>query len=205
MIPIIGFTAPPMSANDIGNEAIRILKKYQRSALFHPEAVSIEWLVEKVFSDHGFCLELKPDTYFTADVEAVTDFQKRIVYIRESTYNKLGEDDGRARFTLAHECAHVILHTEHLLQKLATAARAVDITQVPPYISPEWQANTFAAALLMPKQTFWSEYSAIMRDHQDGFFTGFEVHVLANTFKVSCIAVEKRIEALIKKKGLLMK
>lgn len=203
MIPIIGFTAPPMSADDISREALKILRKYQCSALFHPEAVNIEWLVEQVLSEHGFCLELKPDAYFTADVEAVTDFQERKVYIRESTYKKLGEDDGRARYTLAHECAHVVLHTEHLLHKLATAARAVDITKVKPFISPEWQANKFAAALLMPEQSFWPLYCSLMKE-QDGMFAGFEVQALANTFKVSSIAVEKRIKAMINKKGLPM-
>lgn len=202
MIPIIGFTALPMSANDIGDEANKILRKHQGSVLFRPESVNVEWLVELVLSEYGYCLELKPDTYFEDNIEAVTDFQTRKVYIREDTYNKLGKDDGRARYTLAHECGHVVLHTEQWLHKLATAARAVDITKVKPFISPEWQANKFAAALLMPEQTFWPAYCDLVQE--EDMLNEFEIQELASIFKVSWTAVEKRIESLRKKKGLLM-
>lgn len=204
MVPIIGFTANPLSAIDVQDIAVNILRKYQPSALLLPEAIKIEWLVEQVLTESGFALEIKPDGFLQPDVEALTDFQNRLVYIRESTYEKLGKADGRARFTLAHECGHVVLHTDQWLYKLATAARTIDLTTVKPFLSPEWQANKFAAVLLMPEQTFWPAYCANKEE-----LAGFEsvvVQELADMFKVSRQATEKRILFLEdkNKKGSLM-
>lgn len=202
MISIIGYTALPMSTIEVENEAKRILREYQSSALLGPQPVNVEWVIEQVLSEHGFSLELKPDSYFPSETEAVTDFQERKVYIRESTYEKLGMGDGRAKYTLAHECGHVVLHTDQWLQKLATAARAVDITKVAAFISPEWQANKFAAALLMPEITFWPALCELRQEQ--GRFQGFEVQELACIFEVSWNAVGKRIDNLSKRKGPLM-
>lgn len=204
MVPIIGFAAEPMSAIKIQDTAVNVLRKHQPSALLLPEAIKIEWLVEQVLTDSRFCLEIKPDNYFPSDAEAVTDFQERRVYLRKSTYCKLETDDGRARFTLAHECGHVVLHTDQWLHKLAIAARPIDLTAVKPFVSPEWQANKFAAVLLMPEQTFWPAYCTI-KDELYGFESVI-AQELARMFKVSRQATEKRILFLEdkNKKGSLM-
>jgi len=64
--------------------------------------------------------------------------------IRESVYNNACNGVGRDRFTLAHELGHIIFHREGY-----GFARAEVI--IPPYKDPEWQANTFASMLLLPR------------------------------------------------------
>lgn len=65
--------------------------------------------------------------------------------IRESVYNGACNGNGRDRFTLAHELGHFVIH------------RNVDYTfarseeKVESYQDPEWQANTFASMLLIPR------------------------------------------------------
>ena len=64
--------------------------------------------------------------------------------IRESVYNGACAGNGRDRFTLAHELGHILLH-----RRGYSFARA-DV-EVPAYRDPEWQANTFASMLLLPR------------------------------------------------------
>jgi Zn-dependent peptidase ImmA (M78 family) len=78
-------------------------------------------------------------------------------------------DDPRFRFTLAHELGHLSLHRKLRLefQSLDATARAIldgedDLTGGPRQLQTprdflEWQANSYAAALLMPRVTFAGE------------------------------------------------
>jgi hypothetical protein len=53
--------------------------------------------------------------------------------------------NGRARMTVAHECAHVILH-----RQVAVHPRGPRGSDLKPYRNSEWQATQLAAELLMP-------------------------------------------------------
>ncbi len=66
-----------------------------------------------------------------------------VMTVREDVYNDALRDDGRARFTIAHEVAHYILHGSGIV--LARGDSDIKI-----YQDPEWQANVFASELLMP-------------------------------------------------------
>lgn len=63
--------------------------------------------------------------------------------ISSSVYNAAVDNSGRDRFTIAHEVGHYFLHRNG-----HTYAR---IANVPTYCNPEWQANTFASMLLVPR------------------------------------------------------
>ena len=65
--------------------------------------------------------------------------------IREDVYEAAVSGNPRHRFTVAHEAGHAMMHVR-TLNRLPTS-----IGRVPPYRDPEWQANRFAAALLMPR------------------------------------------------------
>ena len=67
------------------------------------------------------------------------------IRIRESVYEGALKDNGRDRFTLAHEVGHFTLHRNQDYR----FARVE--TYVPAYRNAEWQANTFASQLLMPR------------------------------------------------------
>ena len=53
--------------------------------------------------------------------------------------------NGRARMTVVHECAHVILH-----RQVAVHPRGPRGSDLKPYRNSEWQATQLAAELLMP-------------------------------------------------------
>ena len=68
------------------------------------------------------------------------------IRIREDVYNAACEGDGRARFTVAHEIGHFLLHTPDSI----ALCRMEEGTKFRPFEDPEWQANTFASELLAP-------------------------------------------------------
>jgi len=86
------------------------------------------------------------------------DPESTVMYfvLSEKTHSDLRRGVQRATFTVAHEAGHLKLHTEEImglaglnLQSQAALHRHAD--PHPWYLDTEWQANAFAAALLMPK------------------------------------------------------
>ena len=65
------------------------------------------------------------------------------MYIREDVYDQLHQGNGRARFTIAHEIGHFILHDGVALARFNDGKHKA-------YEDSEWQANFFAAELLAP-------------------------------------------------------
>lgn len=72
--------------------------------------------------------------------------EKSTITIREDVYERAISGTGRDRFTLAHELGHYLLHTDSNV----SLARIEKGKKIEPYKDPEWQANTFAAELLVP-------------------------------------------------------
>lgn len=70
------------------------------------------------------------------------DPMSRTLALREDVYEGLVKQNRRDRFTAMHEAGHAILHRGQLNRSMGGA--------IPAYRDPEWQANTFAAAILMP-------------------------------------------------------
>lgn len=66
------------------------------------------------------------------------------IFIREDVYEDACEGNLRARFTLAHEIGHALLHNNEQMAFNRTESK------FPIYCSSEWQANTAAGILLIP-------------------------------------------------------
>ena len=91
--------------------------------------------------------------------EAYTRYEaetgKVVITLSEDTYEGLEQGRGRPRFTLAHEIGHAALHSDELF-RLSSIPHAVGamargaLKGHAPFWDCEWQANSFAAALLMP-------------------------------------------------------
>ncbi len=64
--------------------------------------------------------------------------------VRDSVYDGAFNDNTRDRFTIAHEIGHAILHTN------VTQSYARFNQKPKAFEDPEWQANEFAANLLLP-------------------------------------------------------
>ena len=70
---------------------------------------------------------------------------KGIVTIGETYYNMANEENGFARWTILHECAHYILHKNQMTALTRQTNRHHEI-----YEDSEWQADTLVCELLMP-------------------------------------------------------
>lgn len=83
-----------------------------------------------------------------------------VIRIRDDVYEGAWNNQGRDRFTLAHELGHLVLHSGVAL------ARGPGSGNHKLYEDSEWQADTFAAELLMPVKFIWandSEYDLVER------------------------------------------
>ena len=99
-----------------------------------------------------------------------------VIGSKEEMGNNLGLTDIKEK-TIAHEVGHVLLHSEQNIQQLARTNKET----IKPYENPEWQADTFAAELLMP---------ASMITEDDTVFT------VARRFGVSYSAARIRLNKL---------
>ncbi len=85
--------------------------------------------------------------------EAHYDASTNEIILDAKTFDALSMDNPRAKFTLAHEIGHAKLHGPYFRKELLqgrTSHRQFPRKTLPAYEDPEWQANRFAGAFLMP-------------------------------------------------------
>ena len=123
------------------------------------------------------------------------------IELRKDLASRAMRGDGRARFTFAHEIGHVILHHKQLEKyqgsmyrdTLCTASERLKEGQRI-YEHPEWQANAYAGALLVPTHGA-RRLVRYIRDHKtDPEVTATDV---ADTFKVSYQMANIRLSQLL--------
>src|SRR5690554_179481 len=138
-------------------------------------------LIAILFAKHNFdYIVLKDDDkIFNENDEAHTNLKTGSIYIKESVYKDLKDPSSRSHFTIAHEIGHFFLHYINgpLLSRKNKPIKA--------YESPEWQANQFAAELLMP-------YDAVKT---------MSIEEIYSTYKVSYKAAEVRFNKVNKKRS----
>lgn len=141
----------------------------------------VEILFPKFIPDYNFRVVNDEDS--DVDMRGVLAYTeakdgKITVYVRESIYDEALQDKGRARFTLAHECGHVLMHcNENVILKRIEKFDKLSISIINER-NPEWQADQFAAELLAPLS----------------MIRGMTVYEIMDTFKVShtCATNRKR-------------
>lgn len=178
---------PPRKGVDIDREAYRIL-----CHLFpHPQnAFQPQAFINLL--EHGGLEKLKL-TYGVVNLaygeEAKYDPVEREIMLSEETFYALKMDVPRARFTLAHELGHATLHGDFLKGSLQgrVPQKLYKRTTLPAFRDPEWQANRFAGAFLMPD-------SMMMKCLREGC----SLTKIAQYFGVSIQAAQIRRNNLIK-------
>jgi len=92
-------------------------------------------------------------------IEGLTRYDMRrnsiIISLPKKGYGDLERDNARARFSLAHELGHAVLHCGVLMREGAVAHQMSALRRGEPLFhskceDTEWQANSFASAFLMP-------------------------------------------------------
>jgi Zn-dependent peptidase ImmA (M78 family) len=122
-------------------------------------------------------------------IEAAMDPREKLVILSPATYDNLADGIPRARFTGAHEIAHVILHAKYLQHRIMDGGNLLRLNRgnIKPFRDPECQANAFAAALLMP-----THHMVRMLDE------GANVRSIAEIFQVSFESAGYRVDGLDK-------
>lgn len=128
-----------------------VLSTLAPKCLRRPQAVPIAKIIEFDLAD--YCdFELAVED-LPGGKMAYTDPVEKVIVLSSDVYEQLLADVPRQRFTAAHEAGHAVVHgaqLTHCLENLSaiSLARRSDIAT---YCDPEWQANAFAASILMPE------------------------------------------------------
>ena len=140
------FVVPPRSWDEIGRLAIGLRQQF--GLLDEPHFPINEFIEQVLDLQLGLVRFEVEDKATMMNAEGYTDPNGEFIILREDVYEKGLANDGRARFTAAHELGHLVLHTSMPL------ARAPIDVHVPKFRLSEPQANQFAAELLMPAHFF---------------------------------------------------
>lgn len=96
--------------------------------------------------------EMVPDAYLTVlpdrelnGAEGCTGHDEPVITLSAGTYASLVRGNARARMTAAHELGHLLMHYGQPVYMYRTRSKDRRF-------NPEWQAEYFAGALLMPRQ-----------------------------------------------------
>ena len=149
-------TAPILSYDDINKRAEDLLREYKRNKIL---PVDIEAIAE---FDLGLNIFPFPNLQQTFDIEGFISGDLNVIYVDEFIYY---QRPARYRFTLAHEIGHYVFHSDLIAsfhpQSVADWSKFVLGIDEETYGWLEWQAYSFAAAVLVPrvslKQNFRKE------------------------------------------------
>lgn len=147
--------APALSRAKIEQFAYEIRNTFNCTGCYFDIISFVEFVIPSIDSTFNYIYadprDLPDNTY------AYYDLENNQMTISTSVYEGAYNDNGRDRFTIAHETGHYFLHKNGCL-----FARTE--IEVPAYRNPEWQANTFASALLIPReQTKYMSVSEIVQ------------------------------------------
>jgi hypothetical protein len=136
---------------------------------------------------------LEAQAHFSIEEEAI------VVALTPATYEDLCLGTGRAVFTVCHEIGHAVLHATELVdRRLAavdgTALHRGTVKGHPHFKDTEWQANGFAAAMLMPA-------TGLVKLEQAG---RLEARTLAAVYLVSLQAADLRLKVFTDRRSDLL-
>lgn len=176
---MFSYEVPPRSRDNIIEAALALRKALRITNPKFPILQVVEVLMPQ--HDADFSFEVKEHAEM-GDQHGLTRPELKEMWIREDVYDGARRGVGRDRFTIAHELGHYLLHSEPGLARTMKPKGAL-----PAYRCSEWQANSFAGALLIPTET-----AQQLRD----------AHAIAETCGVSFDAARVQLQVLAAK-GLL--
>jgi|SRR5579864_1648348 len=136
---------PPLSRRKIRERADDIRSALKSKSPYFPIIDVVEFTMPKAVD--AFVLEVwtvdEMRSEYGGDTHAMTYPNELRMILREDVYLGAKKNKGRDRFTIAHELGHLVLH-----QFVGMARRLP--TEVLAFENSEWQADAFAAEILMP-------------------------------------------------------
>lgn len=155
-----GYEVPPISWAEIDDITNGI--RHRINFLSNPRFPILEYIEQYMADREGILdYEIVSLSEMPEDLANISADGK-LLKIREDTYEGAIRGVGRARFTLAHEFGHLVLHCNKVNVFSLTSGQ-----YVPNHSNSEKQADYFAASLLMPKKFFTMNdtYHTVMRRH----------------------------------------
>lgn len=140
----------PQSRRDIERCATEVISRFYPELLRKPGPFPVlDFFDHVIREDYGLDPGVEP---LSDGVEGMTWPDGRVL-VSEETYRGAADDSGRPRFTVVHECFHGIKHRAQIRRALVDAGELVLYRRhdIKPFLDPEWQANMFAGAVLMPE------------------------------------------------------
>ncbi len=179
----------PLTRPEIEARAERLVQEYRPGLLSNPGPFPIAELLE--FDLEKTCgVQFWVSDSLPSHVEGVTyplgERGPAETFLSERVFDDMDRGAGRARFTGAHEVGHAVLHVRQLQQEMwhGTFGGLHRKAAVERERNPEWQANAYAAALLMPAPSVAIAYKQ---------FGDVGRPALARTFGVSFDAMTYRL------------
>ncbi len=206
---------PYLSKYDMEEYAEAFLNRFNANLLKEPAPIPIEEFLEQHLKLEMDYADITPDrsilglTAFDSGHILVYDSEKhtgRRIYVDKGTVvidNSLlrNGQEGRCRFTCAHEAGHWIFHREMFDPRRRKFLTDEDWM--------EWQANFMSACLLMPKKTFVmaaykifkgagikEKYIEIGKNRYLDKFSNYIPVEMSNIFNVSIQAASIRLREL---------
>ncbi len=154
---------PILSRNDLEERAEKFLRFFDARCLDEPLATPVAAISKKLKEDFGVSFVFAIDLGLSREGHRYRGrfhVPSKTIYVDQS----LPYGEPRFNFTLAHEIAHFVLHRRITLEALG-GGKELEISDTSRHLvldqiqgdSPrswlEWQANKFAASLLLPRFT----------------------------------------------------
>ncbi|MDU4728008.1 MULTISPECIES: ImmA/IrrE family metallo-endopeptidase [Clostridium] len=140
------YIADPLSIKDIRMLTLKIREVLHLDTLdkkMFPIEEFLEFGMPTLEKDFHICILTKEEM---GNIHGLACPNEKCIKIREDVYDRAISGCGRDRFTIAHEIGHYLLHNNSSVK----LARLGENKTIEAYRNPEWQADTFAAELLMP-------------------------------------------------------
>ena len=132
--------AIPLSRAKIRKFAKILRRAYDISTnVKFPTIEFLEFGLKSLGFDYDICDKSELENCYAKTIP-----EEKVVKIREDVYIRATQGNPRDIFTILHEIGHVIFHNNRTIEF------ARNEEKIPIYMDPEWQANTFAAEVLVP-------------------------------------------------------
>lgn len=136
-----GYEVPPQSRKSIHDLSYKIRALLNIEGPWFPIIEFLEKGMLRIDKDFYFGVAFMSDL---GERHGITIPSQRTILLREDVYSRAYEGHGRDRFTACHELGH------YLLRHQISLARKMNGTPTKIYMNSEWQADFFAAEILIP-------------------------------------------------------
>jgi Zn-dependent peptidase ImmA (M78 family) len=157
-----GYAVRPRSTRVIADAAEDFLRRVAPEHLVSNRPLDLAGLVDHQLQNEGIVVyPVSPTDLPDSEAETRAGTEHWLeIWIREEFFEAIfqrSSNTNRARSTLAHELGHAVLHADDIrtgrYRPHVMVLRRSLRTELEPYRDSEWQAHTFAGALLIPRPT----------------------------------------------------